>query len=142
MIIEPEKLEIVRDSFFRLRQAQKTCQLEFSNKLRNKVCPYDEFGYLQHILKYFPQMCRNYPGLIEQFVTEDMLKDDEYEISERLKLLNDIKLEYNKDIQPKTILNEINDDLEFAEDYVDFIEVLLWISMLLMSLRMMNSKNV
>ena len=67
-------------------------------------------------------MCRYYPGLIEQFVTEDMLKDDEYEISDRLKLLNDIKLEYNKNIQPKTILNEINDDLEFAEDYVDFIE--------------------
>lgn len=122
VIIEPEKLEFVRDAFLSLRQTQKTCQLEFSNKLRNKVCPYDEFGYLWHVLKYFPQMCRIYPGLIEQFVTEDMLKDDEYEISERLKLLNDIKLEYNKDIQPKTILNEINNDLEFAEDYVDFIE--------------------
>ena len=122
VIIEPEKLNLIRDTFLRLRLGQKTCLLEYSNKLRNKVYPYDEFRYLRHVLRYFPQMCRNFPGLIEQFVTEDMLKDDEYEISERLKFLNDIKLEYNKNIQPKSILNEINNDLESAEDYVDFIE--------------------
>ena len=122
VIIEQEKLDAVKNVFLRLRETQKTCLLEYSNRLKNKVCPYDEFGYLQHMLKYFPQMCRNNPGLIEQFVTEDMLKDDEYQISERLKLLNDIKLEYNKKIEPKTILNEMTNELEYAEDYVDFIE--------------------
>lgn len=122
VIIEPEKLDAVKNVFLRLRETRKTCLLEYSNRLKNKVCPYDEFGYLQHMLKYFPQMCRNNPGLIEQFVTEDMLKDDEYQISERLKLLNDIKLEYNKKIEPKTILNEMTNELEYAEDYVDFIE--------------------
>ena len=72
-------------------------------------------------MKYFPQMCRNNPGLIEQFVTEEMFKDDIYEISERLKLLNDLKLELC-DIKPKVILKEMNNELESAEDYVGFIE--------------------
>ena len=36
-----------------------------------------------------------------------MFKDDDYEISERLKMLKEIKLEYSKDIQPKTVLGEL-----------------------------------
>lgn len=36
-----------------------------------------------------------------------MFKDDDYEISERLKMLKEIKLEYNKDIQPKVVLGEL-----------------------------------
>lgn len=122
VIFEPEKLDVVKDAFLRLRQEQNTCSLEYSYKLRNNVCSYDEFKYLQHVLKYFPQMCRNNPGLIEQFVTEEMLKDDKYEISERLKLLHSIKLEFSKVIKPKVILKEIYNELEYAEDYVDFIE--------------------
>ena len=36
-----------------------------------------------------------------------MFKDGDYEISERLKMLKEIKLEYNKDIQPKVVLGEL-----------------------------------
>lgn len=125
VIIEPERLNVVKETFLRLRENRKTCQLEHSNKLRNNVLPYDEFGFLRHVLKYYPQMCRTNPGLIEQFVTEDMFKDDDYEISERLKMLKEIKLEYSKDIQPKTVLGELTKELEFTEDYVEYIDTAL-----------------
>ena len=122
VIMAEDEQGVIKETFLRLRETQKTCRLWQSNKLMNTVEPYDEFVFLQHVLEYFPQMCRNNPGLIEQFVTEEMLKDDSYEISERLKMMRSIKLEYNKEIQPKSILEKIDEDLELAEDYVEFVE--------------------
>ena len=60
--------------------------------------------------------------MIEQFVTEEMLEDDQYEISDRLKLLRKIKTECNSEIQPKAVLEKMNGDLEQVEDYLEYIE--------------------
>jgi hypothetical protein len=55
-------------------------------------------------------------------VDDDLLKDDGYEVSERLKFLKDINLEYTEELQAEAVLKDIYEDLEFSEDYVDFIE--------------------
>lgn len=122
VIIEPERLEVVKDAFLRLIQTKRTCSLMYSNRLVNKVTSYDDFVFLQHILRYFPQMCRNNPGLIEQFVTEGMLKNDKYEISDRLKFLRNLKLEYCSGIELNTILKDVSNKLEHVEEYVSFID--------------------
>lgn len=51
-----------------------------------------------------------------------MLEDDQYEISDRLKLLRKIKTECNSEIQPKAVLEKMNGDLEQVEDYLEYIE--------------------
>lgn len=122
VIIELERLGVVKDAFLRLKQTKRTCLLEYSNRLTNKVTSYSDFVFLQHILRYFPQMCRNNPGLVEQFVTADMLKNDRYEISDRLKLLKDIKLDFCSGIDLNDVLKVIAKELEHVEDYVTFID--------------------
>ena len=122
VILDTLSSTLVKDVFLRLHEGKRTCKLLYTNKLENKVLEYDEFAFLQNVLKYFPQLCRNNPGMIEQFVDDDLLKDDGYEISDRLKFLKDINPEYSDDLQPETVLKDICEDLEFSEDYVDFIE--------------------
>lgn len=122
VILDTLSSSLVKDVFLRLHEDKRTCKLLYTNKLENKVLGYDEFAFLQNVLKYFPQLCRKNPGMIEQFVDDDLLKDDGYEISDRLKFLKDINPEYSDDLQPETVLKDIRDDLEFSEDYVDFIE--------------------
>lgn len=123
VIIESEMLGLVKETFLRLIKSKRTCELEHTDIMSNKVRPYDEFVFLQQTLHYFPQMCRNNPGLIEQYVTESMLKDDGYEISERLRLLKRIKLESCQWIRPDLILNQMQEELFSTEDYLKFIEV-------------------
>lgn len=122
VILDTLSSTLVKDVFLRLHEGKKTCKLLYTNKQESKVIEYDEFAFLQNVLKYFPQMCRNNPGLIEHFVDDDLLKDDGYEVSERLKFLNDINLEYTEELQAEAVLKDIYEDLEFSEDYVDFIE--------------------
>lgn len=122
VIIEPERQDIVKDTFLRLIRDQKTCELEKADRLTNKVRQYDEFVFLQQMMRYFPQTCRNNPGLVEQYVTDSMLKDDKYEIAERLKLLTKINLESCNGIDPASVLDQMQVDLFFAEDYLKFVE--------------------
>lgn len=122
VIIGENEWENVKKVFLRLHDTKNTCTLRRAGKLTNQIDPYDEFDFLLKVLTYFPQLCRNNPGLIEQFVTEEMLEDGQYDISDRLKLLRNIKTECNSRIQPKTVLEKMNGDLELVEDYLEYIE--------------------
>ena len=122
VIIAVERLDIVKTAFLRLHQNKDICTLHKTFRLTNEIEPYDEFFFLQQMKKYFPQLCRNNPGLIEQFISEDMFKDESYGIPERLKLLRDINLDYCNNIQPDVILEKINEELESVEDYLEYIE--------------------
>lgn len=122
VIIGEDRLDLIKDAFLRLREGNHKCRLRHVYRLSNEVEPYDEFYFLLDILKYFPQMCRAYPGLIEQFVTEGMFKNEDYEIADRMKLLKSIRIDNCNGISPQSILEEIDKGLESVEDYVTFIE--------------------
>lgn len=122
VIIGEDRLDLIKDAFLSLLEGKRKCKLQKFYNLSNEVEPYDEFYFLLDILKYFPQMCRAYPGLIEQFVTEGMFKNEDYEIADRMKLLKSIRIDNCNGISPQSILEEIDKGLESVEDYVTFIE--------------------
>lgn len=122
VMVSEKRLGKVRIAFLRLQRDKRTCALMHTSRLQNKVEPYDEFYFLQGMLKNFPQLCRFDAGLMEQFVTEDMLKDESYDISDRLKLLRGLKIELNQEIHPVAVLEKMDDELELAEDYLEYIE--------------------
>lgn len=123
VILGEDKLDLVKEAFLWLHESKRKCKLQRSNRLLNVIESFDEFVYLQEMLRYFPQLCRNNPGLIEQFVTEKMFTDEDYDIADRIRLLKSIKLDYCNGIKPQLIIEEMDDDLECVEDYVSFIEV-------------------
>lgn len=122
VIIATERLDVVKAAFLRLHERKKNCRLHRAVRLTGEIEPYDEFLFLQQMQRYFPQLCRNNPGLIEQYVSEEMFKNDSYGISERLKFLKEIRLDCFTDLQPKVIMAEIGKELECAEDYLEYIE--------------------
>ena len=123
VIIGEDKLDLIKEAFLWLHESKRKCRLQRSIRLLNVIESFDEFVLLQEMLRYFPQLCRNNPGLIEQFVTEKMFTDEKYDITDRIRLLKSIKLNYCNGIKPQLIFEEMDDDLQCVEDYVAFIEV-------------------
>lgn len=123
VIIGEDRLDLIKGAFLSLREGKHKCKLRQLFILSNNVEPYDEFYFLQDMLRYFPQTCRTYPGLVEQFVTEGMFKNEDYEIADRMKLLNSIRIDFCNGINLQSILEEMDKGLESVADYAAFIEI-------------------
>ena len=73
--------------------------------------PYDELKFLLKIQDKFPIICRDNPGFLEEFVTQQMLEDNSNSVEDRLSLIEKLNLENNADIDAGNAISRMQDDL-------------------------------
>ena len=79
--------------------------------------------FLLKIQDKFPIICRDNPGFLEEFVTQQMLEDNSNSVEDRLSLIEKLNLENNANVDAGNAISRMQDDLETFSECLEYVPV-------------------
>lgn len=121
VVVDEEQYNVIIEKINEMHDHKRVCKLKRERRLTNKLENYNELGYLNSVRKMFPIISRKNPGIVEQYVTHDLMENRSLSISERLKLMKDLAWTKCKNVLPSKLVYSIEGDLEYVSDYIAYI---------------------
>ena len=118
-----EQYDKVKQKVIELREDKRTCQLKKEILLTSKVIPYDELKFLLKIEDKFPIICRDNPGFLEGFVTQQMLEDNTSSVEDRLTLIDKLNQDYTDCVDTSDAIEKMQYDLGNLGECVEYVPV-------------------
>ena len=115
-----EQYDEVKQKVKELRNHNRTCLLKRDQLLTSKIVPYDELKFLLKIGEKFPIICRDNPGFLEEFVTQQMLEDNNNSVDDRLKLMKQIDFDNTTDVDTGNAITKMQYDLGNLAECVEY----------------------
>lgn len=121
VVVSEDQYNAIIDKINSLHETKRVCRLRYERGWTNKIEDYDDIGYLNSIRKMFPIISRKHPGLIEQYVTQELMEDSKSLIGERMKLMKNLVWNKCKNVIPANLIYTIKEELESITDYISYI---------------------
>ena len=121
--VNADQYDAIKRKIIELREWKRTCLLKKETILTDQILPYDELKFLLKIQDKFPIICRDNPGFLEEFVTQQMLEDNSNSVEDRLSLIEKLNLDNNANVDAGNAVSRMQDDLETFSECVEYVPV-------------------